>query len=38
MAWADEGHATFEYGPEQIPAETHVIWRRIGGHDSFKNP
>ena len=38
MTWADDGRATFEYGPEQIPGETHIIWRRIGGHEIFKNP
>jgi hypothetical protein len=38
MTWADDGRATFEHGPEQIPGETHIIWRRIGGHDIFKNP
>ena len=38
MTWADDGRATFEYGPKQVPGETHIIWRRIGGHDIFKNP
>ena len=38
MSWADDGRATFEYGDEQRPGETHVYWRRIGTHDIFKNP
>jgi hypothetical protein len=38
MTWADDGRATVEYGAEQIPGETHIIWRRIGSHDIFKNP
>jgi hypothetical protein len=32
------GRATFQYGPQQIPGATQIIWRRIGGHDIFKNP
>lgn len=33
-----DGRATFMYGPEQIPGEPHIIWRRIGGHDIFDHP
>jgi hypothetical protein len=32
------GRATFAYGAEQAPGEPRIIWRRVGGHDSFKNP
>lgn len=38
MTWAPDGRATFEFGPPQIPGEAHIIWRRIGGHDIFKQP
>jgi hypothetical protein len=38
MTWAPDGRATFQYGPEQIPGQTHVIWRRIGGHEVFGSP
>jgi hypothetical protein len=38
MTWADDGRATFEYGSEQLLGETHIIWRRIGGHEILKNP
>lgn len=38
MTWAKDGRATFQYGPEVKPGEPHVIWRRIGTHDVFKNP
>lgn len=30
--------ATFGYGTPRRPGDTHVIWRRIGGHDILKNP
>lgn len=30
--------AAFRYGSEQIPGETHIIWRRVGGHDIFAQP
>jgi hypothetical protein len=38
LTWADDGHATFEYGSEQRVGEPHVIWRRIGTHDIFREP
>ena len=38
MTWAPDGRATFAYGPEQIPGEKHIIWRRIGGHEILQNP
>ncbi|HEU5345369.1 MAG TPA: hypothetical protein VFU60_13555 [Ktedonobacterales bacterium] len=39
MTWdMPDGRATFMYGPEQIPGEPHIIWRRIGGHDIFDHP
>lgn len=38
MTWADDGRATFEYGPEQNPGDPHIIWRRVGTHDIFRRP
>ena len=38
MSWAADGRATFEYGAEVIPGQPHIIWRRIGTHDIFRNP
>ena len=38
MTWDDDGRATFHYGPEQRSNEPHVVWRRIGSHDIFRNP
>ena len=38
MTWAPNGRATFIYGSEQKPGEAHVIWRRIGGLEIFKQP
>jgi len=36
--WADDGRATFQYGPSIRDGETHVVWRRIETHSIFKNP
>jgi hypothetical protein len=38
MTWAADGRATFEYGQEIRPGEPHIIWRRIGTHDVFRQP
>jgi len=38
MSWAGDGRATFEYGPEQLPGQKHIVWRRIGTHDIFDRP
>ena len=38
MTWAPDGRATFAFGPEVTPGETHIIWRRIGTHDVFRRP
>lgn len=38
MTWAPDGRATFEYGAEALPGQPHIIWRRIGSHDVFRNP
>lgn len=38
LAWAPDGRATFQYGQGPVPGEPHVIWRRIGTHDIFREP
>jgi hypothetical protein len=38
MTWADDGRATFQYGPEIVPGEPHVVWRRVGTHGVLEGP
>lgn len=38
MTWAPDGRATFEYGVARRSAEAHIVWRRIGTHDIFRQP
>ena len=38
MTWAPDGRATFHYGAETHPDEPHIVWRRIGTHDIFREP
>lgn len=38
MTWAPDGRATFSYGESLKPGQPHVIWRRIGAHEIFKEP
>jgi hypothetical protein len=39
MTWqGNNGRATFMYGEEIQPGKRHVVWRRIGSHDIFRNP
>ena len=38
MTWAPNGRATFEYGDEVAEDHPHVIWRRVGTHDVFRQP
>lgn len=38
MTWAPDGRATFEYGSGIRLGEPHIIWRRIGSHDIFRQP
>jgi hypothetical protein len=38
MTWAAGGRATFEFGPEVISGESHIVWRRVGTHDVFRAP
>lgn len=32
------GRATFAYGTTARGADAHVIWRRIGGHEIYREP
>lgn len=36
--WAPDGRATFQWGPELIPGEPHVVWPRIGTHAILNAP
>jgi hypothetical protein len=38
LTWADDGRATWQYGPEQREGHVHIVWRRIGTHDIFGAP
>ena len=38
MWWAPDGRATFSWGEEKRPGQRHIIWRRCGDHEIFKNP
>lgn len=38
MMWAQDGRATFQYGPERRAGEVHIIWRRCGTHDILTKP
>jgi hypothetical protein len=38
MSFSGDGRATFRYGTEAMPGETHVQWLRIGGHEILSRP
>lgn len=38
MTFAPDGRATWQYGEERQEGEPHVIWRRIGTHEIFRDP
>jgi hypothetical protein len=38
MTWANNGRATFQYGPQVRAGEPHVVWRRCGTHAIFGKP
>lgn len=38
MSYSGDGRATFRYGTEVKPGETHVQWLRIGGHEILSRP
>ncbi len=38
MSWSSDGRVTFAYGPQKLPGEPHIIWRRVGGHEVLSDP
>jgi hypothetical protein len=36
--FSDGGRATFHYGNDGRGPAAHVIWRRIGGHEIYREP
>ena len=38
MSYSGDGRATFRYGTEVQPGETHVEWLRVGGHEILSRP
>lgn len=38
MTWAPDGRATFQLGEPVRGGEPHIIWRRVGTHDVFREP
>src|ERR1700730_12803554 len=38
FAWGPNGRCTWRYGVPQRPDKFHVIWRRIGKHDIYRDP
>lgn len=38
MTFSPDGRATWQYGPEIVSDQTHIVWRRIGTHDVFRSP
>ncbi|MBA4179676.1 MAG: hypothetical protein C0506_03725 [Anaerolinea sp.] len=38
LSWDADGRATFQYSAAEVPGERHIVWRRIGTHDIFRDP
>jgi hypothetical protein len=39
MTWQmPDGRATFSYGTSPHTGDVHIVWRRVGTHDIFKQP
>ncbi len=38
MTWAPDGRANVSYGTSAHAGDVHIVWRRIGGHEIFKQP
>jgi len=38
MSYSGDGRATFRYGGEVKPGETHIEWLRVGGHEILSRP
>lgn len=38
MTWAPDGRAQFSYGQPVRVGDPHIVWQRVGGHETFHNP
>jgi hypothetical protein len=38
MTFAPDGRATFHLGTAIRPGQLHIVWRRIGAHEIFRDP
>ena len=38
MTFAPDGRATWQYGSPRRGGDPHIVWRRIGNHDVFRQP
>lgn len=38
ITWGPDRRATFEYGGQVRPGHPHIVWRRVGSHDIFRDP
>lgn len=38
LTFAPDGRATFHFGAALIAGDRHVVWRRTGTQDIFRNP
>jgi len=39
LTWEKKnGHCTWEFGNQVLPGKAHIVWRRIGGHEIFREP
>ncbi|MFG2097183.1 hypothetical protein [Streptomyces sp. NPDC048612] len=38
LTWEGNGRATWQYGPEIVRGEQHIVWRRIGTHSILTGP
>lgn len=38
LTWDGDGRATWQYGPEIVPGEQHIVWLRGGTHDILNGP
>lgn len=38
MTWTPDGRATFHFAESVVDRQPHIVWRRIGTHDVFRQP
>lgn len=38
LAWAGNGRCTWEYGTPREFGRYHIVWRRCGSHDIYRDP